>query len=112
MCEALLAWAVLGNCGSWNLLLVRCALVRNIHPNLQLSEADGDFPVALTGRVYVYVDAGYGEVQPGDLLTTSATPGHAMVVTGYEAAQGAILGKAMTGLTAGRGLVLVLVSLQ
>ena len=30
MCEALLAWAVLGNCGSWNLLLVRC-LVRNVH---------------------------------------------------------------------------------
>lgn len=26
MCEALLAWVVLGNCGSWNLLLVLSAL--------------------------------------------------------------------------------------
>ena len=74
--------------------------------------ADGEFPVALTGRVYVYVDAAYGEVTPGDLLTTSATPGHAMKATDHTQAQGAILGKAMSGLTEGRGLVLVLVSLQ
>lgn len=76
------------------------------------SAADGRFPVALTGRVYVWVDAGYGAVQPGDLLTTSNTPGHAMVVADHEQAQGAILGKAMTALPEGRGLVLVLVSLQ
>ncbi len=76
------------------------------------SEADGAYPVALTGRVYVYVDAAYGSVSPGDLLTTSATPGHAMKVSDHGQAQGAIIGKAMTGLTEGRGLVLVLVSLQ
>jgi hypothetical protein len=76
------------------------------------SAADGRFPVALTGRVYVWVDAGYGAVQPGDLLTSSNTPGHAMVVNDHEQAQGAILGKAMTALPEGRGLVLVLVSLQ
>ncbi len=76
------------------------------------TEADGRYPVALTGRVYVWVDASYGAVQPGDLLTTSATPGHAMGVSDYEQAQGAILGKAMTSLESGRGLVLVLVSLQ
>ncbi len=74
--------------------------------------ADGEFPVALTGRVYVYVDATYGEVKAGDLLTTSATPGHAMKVSDYTQAQGAILGKAMSELTEGRGLVLVLVTLQ
>jgi hypothetical protein len=76
------------------------------------SEADGQFPVALTGRVYVFVDAAFGAVQPGDLLTTAPTPGHAMKVTDFPRAQGAVIGKAMTGLAAGRGLVLVLVSLQ
>mgnify|MGYP000350061599 CR=1 FL=1 len=74
--------------------------------------ADGDVPVAIVGRVYCYVDASYGPVQPGDLLTTSATPGHAMKVQDYATAQGAIVGKAMTSLEEGRGLVLVLVSMQ
>ncbi len=69
-------------------------------------------PVALTGRVYVWADASFGAIQPGDLLTTSATPGHAMRVGDYAQAQGAILGKAMSRLEEGKGLVLVLVSLQ
>ena len=51
-------------------------------------------------------------MEPGDLLTTAATAGHAMKVTDDLAARGAILGKAMTALHEGRGLVLVLVSLQ
>jgi hypothetical protein len=46
------------------------------------------------------------------LLTTSATPGHAMKVSNHAKAQGAILGKAMSGLEKGRGMVLVLVTLQ
>lgn len=74
--------------------------------------ANGQYPVALTGRVYCRVDAGYGPVRPGDLLTTSPTTGHAMKVTDPQQAQGAIIGKAMTILEAGKGLVLVLVSLQ
>jgi hypothetical protein len=68
--------------------------------------------VALSGRVYVHADAAYGEIKPGDLLTTSDTPGHAMKVTEHGKAQGAILGKAMSGLTEGKGMVLVLVTLQ
>jgi photosystem II stability/assembly factor-like uncharacterized protein len=76
------------------------------------STADGDYPVALTGRVYCFADASYGRIQPGDLLTTSDTPGHAMKVEDYSKAQGATLGKAMTPLEKGKGLVLVLVSLQ
>lgn len=76
------------------------------------SEADGAHPVALTGRVYVKVDASYGSVEPGDLLTTSDTPGHAMKIGDRDRAAGAILGKAMGSLENGRGLVLVLVSLQ
>lgn len=74
--------------------------------------ADGKYPVALSGRVYVWVDATRGTIRPGDLLTTSTTPGHAMKAGNLAKAQGAIIGKAMTGLKAGKGLVLVLVTLQ
>jgi hypothetical protein len=76
------------------------------------SEADGLYPVALTGRVYVMSDASQAPISVGDLLTTSAVPGHAMTVSDYRRAQGAIIGKAMSNLESGRGLVLVLVSLQ
>ena len=76
------------------------------------SIADGQYPVALTGRVYCYVDATEHPVRAGDLLTTSRTPGHAMKVTEYAKSHGAILGKAMTSLDKGKGLVLVLVTLQ
>lgn len=76
------------------------------------TEADGQHPVALTGRVYCKVDASFGPIEPGDLLTTSPVSGHAMKVRDHSRASGAILGKAMTSLESGRGLVLVLVSLQ
>jgi hypothetical protein len=76
------------------------------------TKADGKYPVALSGRVYCLADAAHGPIQPGDLLTTSDTPGHAMKVRDPTRAQGAIIGKAMTGLPSGRGLVLVLVALQ
>ncbi|MFM1770277.1 MAG: hypothetical protein RJA22_2806 [Verrucomicrobiota bacterium] len=74
--------------------------------------ADGRQPVALTGRVYCRVDADQGAILPGDLITTSPTPGHGMKVTDHTRAQGAVIGKAMTPLPRGQGLVLVLVSLQ
>ena len=74
--------------------------------------ADGKHPVALTGRVWCFVDADRGAVVPGDMLTTSDTPGHAMKVGDHGLAQGAIIGKAMTSLESGRGLVMVLVTLQ
>jgi hypothetical protein len=86
-----------------------------VRPGLSMNQA-GAFPqgrlVALTGRVYCRVDASYGSIRPGDLLTSSPTPGYAMKVTDHEKAQGAILGKAMTGLEQGTGLLLVLVTLQ
>jgi hypothetical protein len=68
--------------------------------------------VALSGRVWVKCDATDAPIHAGDLLTTSATPGHAMQATDHDRAYGAILGKAMTSLEKGTGLVLVLVSLQ
>ena len=72
----------------------------------------GDHPVALTGRVWCWCDASAGAIKPGDRLTTSSTVGHAMKVTDAGRAGGAVIGKAMTPLAEGRGLVLVLVGLQ
>lgn len=76
------------------------------------SEDGTEQAVALAGRVYCFADATYGAIEPGDLLTTSPTPGYAMKVSDYPRAQGAILGKAMEGLQEGKGLILVLVTLQ
>lgn len=87
-----------------------------IDPGLIMNQsgsiADGEYPVAMSGRVYCWVDADHGPVMPGDMLTTSPTPGHAMRVSrdGYVA--GSVIGKAMTGLSHGRGLVLILVRPQ
>jgi len=86
-----------------------------VNPGLTLSQHEllqGGQNVALTGRVYALADATNGPIQPGDLLTTSQVPGHAMKVTDHALAQGAILGKAMSRLESGRGLLLVLVTLQ
>ncbi len=69
--------------------------------------------VALSGRVYVYCDATLAAIEPGDLLTTSDTPGHAMRAGENDRAHGAVIGKSMERLEKGeRGLVLVLVNLQ
>jgi hypothetical protein len=73
---------------------------------------EGGQNVALSGRVYVKADASHGAIRPGDLLTTSERPGHAMKVGEHGRSQGAILGKAMSALNEGTGLVLVLVTLQ
>ena len=78
----------------------------------QEGKVDGGQNVALSGRVYVLADATNGAIKPGDLLTASATPGHAMKVTDHARAQGAVLGKAMSALSEGTGMVLVLVTLQ
>jgi hypothetical protein len=86
-----------------------------VNPGIALHQdgvLDGGQNVALSGRVYVLADATKGAIAPGDLLTTSSTPGHAMKVTDHSRAQGAILGKAMTGLATGKGMVLTLVTLQ
>ena len=88
---------------------------KGLNPGLTLEQEGltvGGLPVALSGRVYCWADASYGPIQPGDLLTTSDTPGHAMKVSAYERAQGAIIGKAMSSLDEGQGLILVLVTLQ
>jgi hypothetical protein len=86
-----------------------------IHPGIQMQQQgmlDGGKNVALTGRVYVQADTSNGPIEPGDMLTTSSTPGRAMKVTDHARAQGAVLGKAMGSLDQGQGMVLVVVTLQ
>ena len=76
-------------------------------------ESSDSPPIALSGRVWVRCDARERAIAPGDLLTTSDTPGCAMAVSDPARATGAVLGKAMTSLDRGEsGLVLVLVGLQ
>jgi hypothetical protein len=77
-----------------------------------VAETEGHQPVALTGRVYAKADTSNGPIRPGDLLTTSSRPGHAMRADDPLRAHGAILGKAMTRLDDETGLVLVLVNLH
>jgi hypothetical protein len=73
---------------------------------------EGTAAVALTGRVWVKCDAGDSPIAAGDLLTTAARAGYAMKAVDRDRAQGAVLGKAMTSLASGTGMVLVIVSLQ
>ena len=73
---------------------------------------DGATPVAMTGRVYVRATAENGAIVPGDRLTTAHLAGHAMKATDADRSVGAVIGKAMTSLDEGTGLVLVLVNLQ
>jgi hypothetical protein len=88
----------------------------DLSPGMIVGGDDSDpqtAPIAVSGRVYCYVDATESAVEIGDLLTTSNTPGYAMKAIDRERAFGAILGKAMQPLPKGeKGLVLVLVCLN
>jgi hypothetical protein len=78
----------------------------------------GTIPLAIVGVVPVKVSTENGPIHPGDLLTTSTIPGFAMKastvtvngITFYPS--GVLIGKALEGLDAGEGLILVLVTLQ
>jgi hypothetical protein len=85
-------------------------------PALVLDRAEGAGahrrrPVAVVGKVWCRANASREPIRVGDLLTTSATHGHAMRAVDRDSAFGAVLGKALTPLTSGAGLVLVLVGL-
>jgi hypothetical protein len=86
-----------------------------LNPGLTLSQKeiiDNGVQVALTGRVYALANTSNGPIEPGDMLTTSDIPGYAMKATDMNRSFGAVIGKAMSPLKKGQGLVLVLVSLQ
>lgn len=79
----------------------------------QRSDGSTDLPLSLAGVVEVWADAeANGAITPGDLLTTSGRPGHAMRATDPERTLGAVLGKAMESLESGQALIRMLVTLQ
>ncbi|MBN1824699.1 MAG: hypothetical protein JW958_00450 [Candidatus Eisenbacteria bacterium] len=69
-----------------------------------------EIPLAVVGIVPCKVSAENGAVRPGDLLVTSATPGHAM--RDDEPRTGTVLGKALEPLASGTGVIRILVTLQ
>ncbi len=75
-------------------------------------------PVALLGVVPVNAVADKHPIRPGDMLTTSATPGHAMRATPVNLAgadvypTGTIIGKALEPLAAGTGKIKALVLMR
>ena len=69
-------------------------------------------PVALLGKVFCKVDASYGQIEVGDLLTTSPTLGCAMKAADPFKAFGAVIGKALRPLHEGQGLIPILIALQ
>jgi hypothetical protein len=84
-------------------------------PGIVLGHRPGDeprIPIALAGRVHCHVDADVAPIEVGDLLTTSATPGHAMKATDRRRAFGAVIGKALHPVASGRRMIPVLVALQ
>lgn len=72
----------------------------------------GRKPLALLGKVYCKADASYAAIEVGDLLTTAPTAGHAMKALDPLKAFGAVIGKALRPLRAGRGLIPILVALR
>lgn len=75
----------------------------------EASEIDGrlQVEVALHGVVDLKVDAAYGAIMPGDLLTTSPTPGHGMLA--IAPAQGSVAAKALERFEYGTGTIRALV---
>lgn len=87
---------------------------RDYRPGLTLrglAEIQG-VALTLTGTTYCLASDANGKVRAGDLLTTSALPGHAMRATDAERSRGAIVGKAMEDLKGSRGLILIVANLQ
>lgn len=78
----------------------------------QGTKVPGRVPISVLGKVECLADTSSGPIEVGDLLTTSATSGHAMAVRETERSHGAIVGKALGHLDEGSGLIPMLVSLR
>jgi hypothetical protein len=68
--------------------------------------------ISLMGKAYCKVDAAYGEIEIGDLLTSSPSAGYAMKASDREKAFGTIVGKALRPLASGKGIIPILIALQ
>ncbi len=90
----------------------RVAGIISTNPTLtvgHLANADNGYPLALTGVVPCKVTAHSAPIRPGDLLTTSDVPGHAMKAVNPP--YGTIIGKALEALASGTGVINVLVKI-
>jgi len=97
----------------------RIAGVVSPKPGITLgTPGDGKVTVAHSGRVKVKASVENGPIAIGDLLVSSATPGHAMRSVPIDVGgvsihrPGTVLGKALEPLAEGRGEILVLLGLQ
>ena len=87
----------------------------NVHADATATRAETNGyanVVTLGSYKAVKVDAGFGPIHAGDLLTSSPHAGYAMVVTDKMAAMGAIIGKALGDLESGTGTVPIMVTLK
>jgi hypothetical protein len=75
------------------------------------AELSGKVPLAVVGVVPVKVTAENGPIKPGDKLTSSSTPGHAMKADKHSEI-GTVIGKALTALKGKQGVIQMLVVLQ
>jgi len=76
-----------------------------------LKEAE-EIPMAMIGIVPTKVTTENGPIHRGDLLVTSSSIGYAMKGTDRGRMLGAVIGKAMSSLESGTGVIEVLVTLQ
>jgi hypothetical protein len=85
-----------------------------VHATDDAQVPQGGYANVVTLGAYkaIKVDASFGPIQAGDLLTTSPHAGYAMKVTDKSQALGATIGKALAGLDSGTGLIPVLVTLK
>jgi hypothetical protein len=70
-----------------------------------------NIPLAVVGIVPVKVTTENGQIRPGDLLTSSSTPGRAMRA-GARPVMGTVIGKALGALRTGSGVIQMLAILQ
>jgi hypothetical protein len=73
--------------------------------------SEDQVPLAVMGVVPVKVTAENGPIQPGDLLTTSSVPGHAMRAW-TDPLPGTVIGKALEAWESGSGVIQMLVMLR
>lgn len=85
-----------------------------VHATNKTQAQTGDYASVVTLGSYkmIKVDASFGPIKPGDLLTTSTNPGYAMKATDRTLAPGATIGKALGSLDNGTGTIPVMVTLK
>lgn len=79
---------------------------------LDRSGAGRRAPISMLGKAACRADATGGPIRVGDLLTSAELEGHAMAARDRDRAFGAVIGKALTPLDDGTGLVDMLICLQ